>query len=69
MEDKYNHISDELLAAFLDGNTTKEETEQMLEAMQFDENLIEAMDITTKIIEVKDVTEIDEIDDLFDDLM
>jgi len=31
------NISDELLAAFLDGNTTQEETEQMLEAMQFDD--------------------------------
>ena len=37
MWDKYENISDELLAAFLDGNVTKEETETVLEAMQFDE--------------------------------
>ena len=37
MFDKFNHISDELLAAYLDGNTTIEETGLVLEAMTFDD--------------------------------
>ncbi len=69
MFDNLNNISDELLAAFLDGNTTKEETEQVLETMIFDENIMEVVDISTEFLEVDDISEIDEIDDLLDGLM
>lgn len=58
-----------MLAAFLDGNTNKNETEEVLEAMSFDENLVEVMDISTEILEVDNISEIDEIDDLLDGLM
>ena len=66
MNDKYMNISDELLAAYLDGNTTMEETKQVLEAIQVDENLKEVIDIATDILEIEDVNE---IEDLFDGLM
>lgn len=38
-------ISDELLAAYLDGNTSKEETEQVLQALKADKHLQEVLDI------------------------
>ena len=38
-------ISDELLAAYLDGNTRKEETEQVLQALKTDKHLQEVLDI------------------------
>lgn len=38
-------ISDELLAAYLDGNTSKEETEQVLQALKRDKHLQEVLDI------------------------
>lgn len=38
-------ISDELLAAFLEGNTKKEETQQILQAMKQDEELQEVLSI------------------------
>jgi hypothetical protein len=38
-------ISDELLAAYLDGNTSKEETEQVLQALKKDKHLQEVLDI------------------------
>lgn len=38
-------ISDELLAAYLDGNTSKEETEQVLHALKTDKHLQEVLDI------------------------
>lgn len=44
MENK-NNISDELLAAFLDGNTSKEETMQILEALKENKELQEVLDI------------------------
>jgi len=44
MENK-NNISDELLAAYLDGNTSKEETEQILEALKADKELQDVLDI------------------------
>ena len=67
MFDKFNHISDELLAAFLDGNTTREETEQVLKAMAFDENMMEVIDISnemndnTNIYSFKDEHNIEEM--------
>ena len=41
-------ISDELLAAFLDGNTSKEETRQVLQALETDKQLQEILDIALK---------------------
>ena len=41
-------ISDELLAAFLDGNTSKEETQQVLQALKSDKQLQEVLDIALK---------------------
>ena len=38
-------ISDELLAAYLDGNTNKEETKQVLQALKADKHLQEVLDI------------------------
>ena len=47
MENK-EYISDELLAAYLDGNTSKEETEQILRAMKTDKDLQEVLDIAVQ---------------------
>ena len=41
-------ISDELLAAFLDGNTCKEETQQVLNALKLDKQLQEVLDVALK---------------------
>lgn len=41
-------ISDELLAAFLDGNTSKEETQQVLNALKSDKQLQEVLDVALK---------------------
>ena len=43
-----NNISDELLAAFLEGNTNREETELVLRAMQTDRQLQEVLDIAVQ---------------------
>lgn len=43
-----NIISDELLAAFLDGNTSKEETLQVLQALKTDKQLQEIVDVALK---------------------
>ncbi len=40
-----DYISDELLAAYLDGNTSKEETMQILEALKENKELQEVLDI------------------------
>lgn len=45
------YISDELLAAYLDGNTTKEETEQVLRALKADKELQEVLDIALQVEE------------------
>lgn len=45
------YISDELLAAYLDGNTTKEETEQVLRALKTDKELQEVFDIALQVEE------------------
>ena len=45
------YISDELLAAYLDGNTCKEETEQILQAMKSDDSLRETLDIALQVDE------------------
>jgi hypothetical protein len=58
MWDKYENISDELLAAFLDGNTTWEETEQVLEAMNTDSDLKEFAQIADDVISFEDKLDI-----------
>ena len=45
MANDKNPISDELLAAYLDGNTNEAETRQVIEALHSDASLREAMDI------------------------
>ena len=44
-------ISDELLAAYLEGNTNEAETRRILQAMKTDESLRETLDIALKIEE------------------
>lgn len=58
MKDRYDNISDELLAAFLDGNTTREETEQVLEAILRNNELKEVFDVNKRIISNNDEHEI-----------
>lgn len=48
MANKEYKISDELLAAYLDGNTTKEETEFVLKALKTDKELQEVLDIAVQ---------------------
>ena len=43
-----NLISDELLAAYLDGNTSEEETKQVLKALKTDKHLQEVLDIALR---------------------
>ena len=45
------YISDELLAAYLDGNASKEETELILQAMKSDDSLRETLDIALQVDE------------------
>lgn len=49
MEDKNNIISDELLAAFLDGNVNKEEAEKVLSAIKSDKELIEILSMSEEV--------------------
>ena len=49
------YISDELLAAYLDGNTSKEETMQILEALKEDKELQEVLDIALQTEEENSV--------------
>ena len=44
-----NDISDELLAAYLDGNVNKEEMTQVLQSMRFDKDLQEVLDIAQTV--------------------
>ena len=48
MENK-DHISDELLAAYLDGNVSEEETKRILQAMKTDPSLRETLDIALQV--------------------
>ena len=50
------YISDELLAAYLDGNTTKEETKQVLRALKTDKELQEVLDIALDLDEEESAT-------------
>ena len=50
MENKDN-ISDELLAAYLEGNTSEEETRRILQALKTDESLQETLDIALRVDE------------------
>lgn len=45
------YISDELLAAYLEGNTSKEETEQILQALKSDYSLRETLGIALQVDE------------------
>jgi len=49
--EKSNKISDELLAAYLDGNTNEEETKRILQTLKFDESLRETLDIALQLEE------------------
>ena len=49
MANNSNRISDELLAAFLDGNTTADETRQVLEAMRTDAQLRETINVALQV--------------------
>ena len=51
MANKGYKISDELLAAYLDGNTTKEETELVLKALRRDKELQEVLGIALEVEE------------------
>ena len=44
-----DYISDELLAAYLEGNTSKEETQMILQTLKTDESLREALDIALEV--------------------
>lgn len=44
-----DYISDELLAAYLDGNTNKEETTQVLNALKKDKQLQEVLNIALHV--------------------
>lgn len=46
-----DYISDELLAAYLEGNTSEEETRQILQTMETDESLQETLDIALHVDE------------------
>lgn len=49
MANNSNRISDELLASFLDGNTTADETRQVLEAMRTDAQLRETINVALQV--------------------
>ena len=49
-------ISDELLAAFLEGNTSKEETQRILQAMKTDKDLQEVLSVSLKTDEDASLT-------------
>ena len=51
MANKEYKISDELLAAYLDGNSTKEETELVLKALKTDKELQEVLGIALEVEE------------------
>lgn len=44
-----DYISDELLAAYLDGNTNAEETKQVLDALKTDKQLQEVLHIALQV--------------------
>ena len=44
-----DYISDELLAAYLDGNTSEDETKQVLQALREDKDLQEVLDIALQV--------------------
>lgn len=49
MANKKDYISDELLAAYLDGNTNEEETLRVLQAMKGDQTLQEVLNVAISI--------------------
>lgn len=51
MNDNHIIISDELLSAFLDGNTSAEDTMRVLKAAEQDENLQEIIRVASEVDE------------------
>jgi hypothetical protein len=52
MENIKGHISDELLAAFLDGSADLHEMEDVVQAMQYDPVLAEVMAVSAKVDDI-----------------
>ena len=50
-ENRKMYITDEQIAAYLEGNASMEETQQIISAMQYDEELREVLSIATDINE------------------
>ena len=55
MANNYNHISDELLAAYLEGNTSQAETLQVLQALKTDPILRETLAVAISLEEKLDL--------------
>ena len=55
MANNYSHISDELLAAYLEGNTSQAETLQVLQALKTDPILRETLAVAISLEEKLDV--------------
>ena len=49
MKDKNNNISGELLAAFLDGNVNGDEVQNVLSALNHDNELSEILDLSSRL--------------------
>lgn len=49
MDDKHNMISDELIAAFLDGNVNAEEANKVLSALESDDELAEIISVSEAV--------------------
>ena len=58
MGNQANSISDELLAAFMEGNTSLEETQRVLDAMASDEELQELIQLSIQIDEELEVADV-----------
>lgn len=50
---KKDYISDEMLAAYLEGNTNEEETRRIIQALKTDKELQEVLDIALKVEDVE----------------
>lgn len=49
MNNNFDNISDDLLAAYLNGNTTQAETQQILDALRYDKKLQEFMQVALDV--------------------
>lgn len=50
---KKDYISDEMLAAYLEGNTNEEETRRIIQALKTDKELQEVLDIALKVEDIE----------------